>query len=108
MQFTINNASLTIKQLRYGNVTANNKVALQILHFETRFSSPSAESCVASKKKMSGIPCQRTRNYPSKIKSATPQHDSPDKYFSHTFYDAKVQNERYPDFACSHVPSKRT
>jgi hypothetical protein len=31
-------------------------------------------------------------------------HNSPDIIFFHTFYEAKVQNERYPDFACSHEP----
>jgi hypothetical protein len=54
---------------------------------------------------MSGIlRLNYTYNSPSKKRSATPHHYSPDRYFSHTFYEAKVQNERYPDFACSHEP----
>ena len=55
--------------------------------------------------KMSGIRSRSfTYNYQSKERSATPLGYSPDRYFFHTFYEAKVQNERYPDFACSHEP----
>ena len=47
---------------------------------------------------------KHTYKYPSKESSVIYSRGSPDRYFYRTFYEAKVQNERYPDFACSHEP----